>query len=286
MVEPLSQGVRPRDTIVPCRQQELNESIRGHGTFSFDRLYRLGNREFASLLTLSKRTEAKLLAAVAAGALVLTPAFATTANSKKRPAAVSMSFDPISSFTPANADPKLAAALAGKGLALTDFKFTPAPAKGRPSQVRVAIRARTTTPTQVGQATASAAAVSALTPTSYNLGVAIGWKRFAISGDVAQVKDANSAIGGRESAIVGVSYSLKRFTGRVAVGADKSIGAPLPALRKGDNYSLDVGGAYSLSQHIALTGGVRYNIERDRLSALQDVRRDSQAVYVGTAFKF
>jgi hypothetical protein len=286
MVRPLSQGVRPTDIIVPCRQQELNESIPGHGTFSFMRLYRLGNRELAGLLTLSKRTEAKLLAALAAGGLVLTPAFATSANSKKRPAAVSLSFDPISSFTPANADPKLAAALAGKGLALTDFKFTPAPAKGRPSQVRVAIRARTTAPTQVAAATGPAAAISALTPTSYNLGVAIGWKRFAISGDVAQVKDANSAIGGRESAIVGVSYSLKRFTGRVAVGADKSVGSPLPALRKGDNYSLDVGGAYSLSQHVALTGGVRYNIERDRLSALQDARRDSQAVYVGTAFKF
>ena len=53
-----------------------------------------------------------------------------------------------------------------------------------------------------------------------------------------------------------------------------------------DNVSLDVGSSYSLSRHIALTGGVRYNIERDRLSALQDVRRDSQAVYVGTAFKF
>src|SRR6184192_3831354 len=260
MVRPLSQGVRPRDIIVPCRQQELNESIPGHGTFSFDRLYRLGNREFVSLLTLSKRTGAKFLAALAAGGLVLTPAFATTANSKKRPPAVSLSFDPISSFTPANADPKLAAALAGKGLALTDFKFTPAPAKGRPSQVRVAIRARTAAPTQVAEATAPAA-VSALTPTSYNLGVAFGWKRFAISGDVASLKDANSAIGGRESAIVGVSYSLKRFTGRVAVGADRATDRPLPALRKGDNVSLDVGGSYSLSQRLALTGGVRYNIE-------------------------
>src|SRR5438552_9039474 len=205
MVRPLSQGVRPRDIIVPCRQQELNESIPGHGTLSFDRLYRLGNREFAGLLTLSKRTEAKLLAALAAGGLVLTPAFATSANSKKRPLAVSLSFDPISSFTPANADPKLAAALAGKGLALTDFKFTPAPAKGRPSQVRVAIRARTSAPapTQIAQASAPAA-LNALTPTGYNLGVAIGWKRFAIAGDVAKLKDADSAIGGRESAIVGV----------------------------------------------------------------------------------
>ena len=239
------------------------------------------------MLTLAKRREARLLAALAAGAMVLTPAFATTNNAKKRPAAVSLSFDPISSFTPANADPRLAAALAGKGLALTDFKFTPAPAKGRPSQVRVAIRARTTGPGQPQLASnVSTTAINALTPTSYNLGVAIGWKRFAISGDVAQVKEANSALGGRESAIVGVSYSLKRFTGRVAVGADRATGQPLPALRKGDNVSLDVGGSYSLSQHIDVTGGVRYNIERDRLSALQDERRDSQAVYIGTAFKF
>ena len=236
---------------------------------------------------LAHRKEARLLAALAAGGLMLSPAFAATTGAKKRPAAVSLSFDPISSFTPANADPKLAAALAGKGLALTDFKFTPAPAKGRPSQVRVAIRARTSAPapTQIAQAGAPAA-LNALTPTGYNLGVAIGWKRFAIAGDVAKLKDADSAIGGRESAIVGVSYSLKRFTGRVAVGAERSDGHPLPALRKGDNVSFDLGGSYDISHRIALTGGVRYNIERDRLSALQDDRRDSQAIYVGTAFKF
>ena len=150
----------------------------------------------------------------------------------------------------------------------------------------MAIRARAApSQTQLADSGVPATAVSALAPTSYNLGMAIGWKRFAISGDVASVKDANSALGGRESAIVGVSYSLKRFTGRVAVGADRSDGHPLPALRKGDNYSLDVGGSYSLSRQIALTGGVRYNIERDRMP-LDDVRRDSQAVYVGTAFKF
>ena len=240
------------------------------------------------MLTIVKRKEAKLLAALAAGGLMLTPAFATT-TSKKRPVPVSLSFDPISSFTPANADPKLAAALGNsKGLALTDFKFTPAPAKGRPSQVRVAIRARTTSPlqTQAADTNAPTMAMNALTPTTYNLGVAVGWKRFAISGDVASVKDANSAIGGHESAIVGVSYSLKRFTGRVAVGAERTEGHPLPALNKGNSYSVDVGGSYDLSRQIALTGGVRYNVQRDSALGLQDQRRDSQAVYVGTAFKF
>lgn len=239
------------------------------------------------MLSLAYRREAKLIAAFAAAGLVLTPAFAAS-STKKRPPAVSVTFDPMSSFTPANADPKLAAALGDRGMSLTDFKFTPAPAKGRPSQVRVAIRARASAPASPQMADASAsAAVNALTPTSYNLGAAVGWKRFAIAGDVSKVTNPDSAIGGRESAIVGVSYSLnKRFTGRVAVGADRPTGNPLPALRRGDNYSLDVGGSYALSKRIAVTGGVRYNMERDRASALTDDRRDSQAVYVGTAFKF
>jgi len=251
-------------------------------------LYQLPDREL-NVRRVAERTGAKLVAAAAAAGLVLTPAFAANTQAKKRPAAVSLSFDPISSFTPANADPKLAAALAGKGLALTDFKFTPAPAKGRPSQVRVAIRARTLAPvqTQVASAQPQTAAVSQLTPTGYNLGMAVGWRRFAVSGDVAKVKSADPAVGGRESAVLGVSYSLSnRLSTRVAVGADRATGNGLPALRQGNNVSVDLGSSYSLSRHIALTGGVRYNIERDRLSTLQDDRRDSQAVYVGTAFKF
>ena len=230
-----------------------------------------------------------MAAALAAAGLVLTPAFATGTSAKKRPSAIALSFDPVSSFTPANADPKLAAALASKGLALTDFKFTPAPAKGRPSQVRVAVRARTVAPneTRVAQASIPTTAVNSLTPTGYNLGVAVGWRRFAVSGDVAKVKSPDPAVGGRESAVLGVSYSLSnRLSTRVAVGADRATGNPVTALRQGNNVSVDVGSSYSLSRHIALTGGVRYNVERDRLSALRDNRRDSQAVYVGTAFKF
>jgi porin-like protein len=235
----------------------------------------------------AQRRAGKWVAAAAVAGLVLTPAIAMP--TKKKATAVALSFDPVASFTPANADPKLAAALAGKGLALTDFKFTPAPAKGRPSQVRVAIRARVMSPaqTRLAEAAVPTAAVSALTPTGYNLGVAVGWRRFAVSGDVAKAKSADTAIGGRESAVLGVSYSLNnRLSTRVAVGAERTTGNPVAALRRGDNVSLDAGASYSLSRRIALTGGVRYNIDRDRPSAFKDDRRDSQAVYVGTAFKF
>ena len=237
------------------------------------------------MLRVVERRGSKLVAAFAAAGLVLTPAIATSMPVKKRTPSVTLSFDPVASFTPANADPKLAAALSGKALALTDFKFTPAAAKNRPSQVRVAIRARTLAPTELASAPTST--LSQLNPTGYNLGVAVGWKRFAVAGNVAEAKSADTALGGRESAILGVSYSLSnRLSTRVAVGAERTSGNPLPALRRGDNVSLDAGASYSLSRRIAVTGGVRYNIERDNLPALQDQRRDSQAVYVGTAFRF
>jgi hypothetical protein len=227
---------------------------------------------------------AKSVAAVAAVGLVLSPAIAA-GQSKKRPPAVSLSFDPVSSFTPANGDPKLAASLAGRLSAITDFKFTPAAAKGRPSQLRVAIRARSSDSDD--RRVAAASPVTTITPASYNLGVAVGWRQFAVSGDVSKVKSPDPAFGARETAVVGVSYSLKRFTARVAAGAARDDAERgVPALRERDNYSLDVGGAYNITRNIALTGGVRYRIDKDRMSAIKDDRRDSQAVYVGTAFKF
>jgi len=287
MVDARSQAVPFGGKAVVNRQQARNESIRVMEPSGSADYIDSWNRESARLvLKVAHRKEARLLAALAVGGLLLTPAFAANAPKKRAPA-VSLSFDAMSAFTPANADPKLAAALGSRGLSLADFKFTPAPAKGRPSQVRVAIRARTATPAKTQLAEASApAAIVALAPTSYNLGAAVGWRRFAVAGEVAKVKSPVSAVGGRESAVVGVSYSLKRFTGRVAVGADRAEGNPLPALRQGDKYSVDVGGSYSLSKRVAVTGGVRYNVERDRMNALEDARRDSQAVYVGTALKF
>ena len=51
-------------------------------------------------------------------------------------------------------------------------------------------------------------------------------------------------------------------------------------------YSVDVTGSYRLSRNVDLTAGVRLQRENDRLAPLTDDRRDSQAVYVGTQFRF
>jgi hypothetical protein len=232
----------------------------------------------------------KWAVAIAAASLLLPASVVIAAPQKKRPAPVALSFD--GGFTPAQADPRLAAALASRPALASDFRFTPSAAKQRPSQIRIAVRARATAPTQVALRERAAAAAPtpsgmSLTPASYNLGAAVGWKRFAVSADVSKAEGATPAIAAREGASVGVSYSSKRFTGRVAASADRAtLQQRAPAIADPTAYALDVGGAYNISRNIAVTGGVKYKIEREQLATFRDQRRDSQAVYLGTAFKF
>jgi hypothetical protein len=225
---------------------------------------------------------------LAALALLLSPALAASnqiTGKKKARSAPSLS---IGSFTPAVADPRLAAEFARRGLQPSSFRFTPSTASPDKNRaVRVAVRARTITPAAATQASREVAStpVTAITPTAYNLGLSVGWKGFALSGDVAKVQGGALPVG-REAAEVGISYQGKKLGGRVSATAERSDGT-LPRIVPAEaSYSLDVGGSYSLSRNIALTGGVRYKIDRDRLEPLSDQRRDSQAVYLGTAFRF
>lgn len=191
-------------------------------------------------------------------------------------------------FTPAVADPRLAAELARRGLNSSNFRFTPSTSTTVGSRaVRVAVRARAATPAQAIRSSSetSATQVTAITPSAYNLGVSVGWRNFAVSGDVAEVR-GGVLPGGRKNAEVGVSYSGKRFTGRIQAGVEEADAAAARLAPLESGYSLGVGGSYKITRNLDVTGGVRYRIQRDRLEPLTDQRRDSQAVYIGTAFRF
>ena len=62
-------------------------------------------------------------------------------------------------------------------------------------------------------------------------------------------------------------------------GATDRVTAP------GDDQNVDVVSSYRLTKNLDVTAGVRYRTD-DRVQPLTDSRRDSQAVYVGTAFRF
>lgn len=232
---------------------------------------------------------AKVGAMLAVSALVLAPSVASTFKpGPKRPnAAISLTAPGnIGSFTPAAADPRRAASFGRAGLGgggySAGFRFTPSSAPGSRRAVTVAVRTRATTKAAAERALGSTVGIA---PSAYNLGVSVGWKQFALSGEVAKV-EGGLLPADSESAEVGVSYSGKSWSTRLQLGADRSTGSRPRLIGPEQSYSVDLGGSYSLSRNVEVTGGVRYKLQRDRLEPLKDDRRDSQAVYIGTAFKF
>jgi hypothetical protein len=236
-------------------------------------------------------TQGRILAGLAGGAIVaslalLSPAFgASTATSVVRSAASLGLRDGVGSFTPAATDARLAAALSRSGLSSSGFRFTPASSVRLNRSVTIAVRARTNRPDLAGdQADLVKAATSSIAPIAYNLGAAVGWRKFAVTGDMQNMDLAG--LGRRDSVDVGVSYTSKRLTTRVQVAADRASGPAARAILGGSAVSVDFGSSYSLTRNLDVTAGVRYRADRDRLLPPTDTRRDSQAVYVGTAFRF
>jgi len=236
---------------------------------------------------------------IAGGASLLALAMAMPGEGVAQRAGATRTAQPAServvgSFTPAVRDPRLAAELARRSAA-SSFQFTPATTQAdRNRAVRVAVRVRpgvsapeSARPLMPGaSASVESSSGTAITPSTYNLGVAVGWRRFAITGDTSSM---TGGIGGgsRERARVGVDYRPgSRMTARVQVEAEQAEGVQRIV---GDDraVALDVGGSYSIARGIDVTGGVRYRVSRDRIEPLaRDERQDSQAVYVGTAIRF
>ena len=189
----------------------------------------------------------------------------------------------LGSFTPAAADPRVASSFGRGGLGnASGFRFTPS---GGTRQVTVAVRARASTAEQAQRSALATGAGTTINPYAYNLGVSVGWKRFAITSDYARV-DLGGLPGSRESADVAFSFAGRRWSTRLALAADRALGDVPRLLGNDRNVSVDLGGSYSINNRLDVTGGVRYRMEDDRLRLLTDDRRDGQAVYVGTAFRF
>lgn len=232
----------------------------------------------------------RVIAGVVAGALAavgfaVAPASGATENARVVKRAVVARGG--GSFTPASADPRLAAMFARGKLDASGFRFTPSGTRRSERAVTVAVRARSVRgATDIGRlAGTTAAPTVGIAPIAYNLGVSVGWKRFALSSDVTRV-DLAGQPGSRDRVDVGVSYAGTRFTGRVKAAADRPLAGTANVAEPGESYLVDVGGSYSIARNVDLTAGVQYRADRERLARLADDRRDSQAVYVGTAFRF
>ena len=220
-------------------------------------------------------------------ALALVPAAAPAAQLHRKRIAVpqhslSIAGDSIGSFAAA-ADARFGAGFGRAGFGNSGFRFTPSITPGGSNRrVTVAVRVRSVS---AQQAERSATAGALAGPYAYNLGVAMGWKRFAVTSDYSRV-DLGVLPGSRESADVALSYSGKRWSTRLALGADRPFGETAHLLDGDRAVSVDLGGSYSITNRLDVTGGVRYKMDHETLQYFADNRRDSQAIYIGTAFRF
>ena len=219
---------------------------------------------------------------IAASLALLSPAFGAPSVLAKPSLGLR---DDIGAFTPAATDARLAAALPRLGVNSDGLRFTPASSVRLNRSVTIAVRARTNRAEGAGdQASLVTVPAASIAPIAYNLGAAVGWRKFAVSGDMQKLDLAG--LGKRESVDVGVSYTNKRLTTRVQLAADRASGPAARSMLGGSGVSVDFGSSYSLTRNLDGTAGVRYRADRDRLLPQTDTRRDSQAVYVGTAFRF
>ncbi len=231
----------------------------------------------------------RTFAAVGLGALVaagLAASPALSAGATDRATALSSL---IGRFTPATGDPVLLARYARlSDEAKRNFRFTPAMARSENRAVTLVRRATPATVTgNANSALANATQAIAITPVTYRLGSAVGYTAFA-----SNVRSGTVDIAALPQASRPVDPTLRpsRF------GADMRLdsrSSPVATAQAGDRsldperaYSVDVTGSYRLSRNVDVTAGVRLQRENDRLAPLTDQRQDSQAVYVGTQFRF
>ncbi len=206
----------------------------------------------------------------------------------------------FAALTPASVDPRLAAFVAERvsGHARL-MRFTPAGVAERDRRsVTVAIRIGADEARALSVRSAIAAAQTQvagdagvrIAPTRYNLGISRGYQSFAraTTPELSRsLTDADIPDLAQFRPTPGARPDNSRFAARVAVEEQAKAGASPRTLDSRSDQAVDVAGSYRLSRNLDVTAGVRYSQERDRLAPMREAtEQDSQAVYVGTQFRF
>lgn len=229
---------------------------------------------------MSDRSFAMLgLGALVAAGLAASPAISAS-DSDIRAATLSSL---VGRFTPATGEPALLARYAR----LTDedrrnFRFTPAMPGTENRAVTLVRRVTPATVAADGGATRTSQPI-AITPVTYRLGSAVGYSSFATG--IERTTVDISALPAARTATPRVERD-SRFGADMRLDSRSLPGSSDRSLDPDRAYSVDVTGSYRLSRNLDVTAGVRLKSENDRLAPLTDQRQDSQAVYVGTQFRF
>jgi len=225
------------------------------------------------------------IVALAAISLALPPALAAMSRTDRiRDTALSETL--LGQFTPASGDPRLIARYTKMSAnARSGFSFTPAMTdESRKNRaITVVIRARddaSSASRTAAMATGRKAPV-AITPVAYNLGASVGFEKFVTPSLPRGVDLRNLPVARAPEQ----EERKSRFATRMIARPSEPSGATDRITAPGEDQVVDVVSSYRVTKNIDVTAGVRYRSD-ERVEPLTDARRDSQAVYVGTAFRF
>ena len=251
--------------------------------------------EGSRFVALSDRNFALLgVCALVAAGLAASPALSAADHDTTRAQALSAI---AGRFTPATGEPALLARFAQLSAeARRDFHFTPAMTRSTNRAVTLVRRVTPLTMTSAAnltvQATSSSPTIT-ITPVSYRLGSAVGYTAFTTSlgtpagGSAAVTGTAvNIATLPQARAPVDPTERPSRFGADMRLENRTTTTQSARAAQSERAMAVDVSGSYRLQGNIDLTAGVRLQRESDRLTPLTSQQQDSQAVYVGTRFRF
>lgn len=226
--------------------------------------------------------------AVAVAGFMLSPAIGAVSDMVRTRSDARVSLNDlgsISSFTPSIKDPRLAAAYAKVAASASrqGFRFTPTSGSltGQRSMT-VMVRA-----SDDGVAVTRTIDPVDIKPVSFSLNGAHNWRKFALPETMGRKALDPVPV---ETIADSKNFSLEdgkktRFSTKMVIETRREPGVRTPAADK--DYSLDLASSYSLTRNLNVTAGVRYNNSvAGRLTPMTDERQDSQAVYLGTVFKF
>lgn len=203
---------------------------------------------------------------------------------------------PASTLQAPSVDANLAQAISMRMLPKGQgIRFTPAGTASRPDRsITVAVRidpdsARVMSVRKGLEAAPSLAAAAPLriSPTAFNLGVSRGYQSFSSSAAVvSEIRKVEMPDLSTFRLSSGGKTGPSRFSTRISVDEKEKVGRAPGTFETAGQPTVDLGGSYRLTGNLNVTAGVRYSADRDRIAPLTDGKQDSQAVYLGTQFRF
>lgn len=241
-----------------------------------------------------------MVALAATGSLALSPALAAVLGAiSPKEAGSPVSLDmlgSIGSFTPVTSDDRLARAYAkaARESQSRGFRFTPTSGSITGRSLTILVRAPGATP-RSGRSSERVLPNLGVAPVGYRLGVTKGLAQFSTGAARTDAAQPAPLIESKIAEPV-ASYTLRakkdRFSANLKLQhEDVTAVSPVEdtpqTLGAEQRYGVDISSSYSLTRNLNLQAGVRYKGPGNRLApTLTDQTKDSQAVYVGTTFKF